>query len=294
VVEKEEDPEGAVGHGRRVPAGQYALPMARRRGLVHRLARRVPGVQAAYRGLKVRRALARKVVRVDHPTLDVRIHVITEATARLRVDSVGKEPWTVAWLERSVRPGDVVWDVGANVGVYALLAARLLEGSGTVVAVEPGYANFAALCENVVLNGLEARVTPLPLVLGDAPRTATLDYSDLRAGSALHGLDGSSGATAYRQPVLVHTLDQVVEAFGVPAPTLLKLDVDGGEASVLAGARAVLAGAELRSVIVEIESELTDAVLEELGRSGHRLVEEHHERDGVALPGVWYGVFERS
>ena len=168
--------------------------MARERGLVHRLVRRIPGSQETYRRLKIRRALAQKVVRVDHPTLDVRIRVTNEATARLRVESVAKEPWTVAWLERSVRPGDVVWDVGANVGVYALLAARLLGEEGEVVAVEPGYASFAALCDNVLLNGLEKRVMPLPLVLGESCRTATLDYSDLRAGSALHLLDSADAA----------------------------------------------------------------------------------------------------
>ncbi|MCP9485411.1 MAG: FkbM family methyltransferase [Gaiellaceae bacterium MAG52_C11] len=267
--------------------------MARERGLVHRLARRVPGSQEAYRRLKIRRALAQKVVRIDHPTLDVRIRVTNAATARLRVESVAKEPWTVAWLERSVRPGDVVWDVGANVGVYALLAARLLGEDGTVVAVEPGYANFAALCDNVVLNELDERVVPLPLVLGEAARLATLDYSDLRAGSALHLLDGSGAQAAYRQPVLVHTVDQVVESFGVDPPTLLKLDVDGGETSVLAGALDVLARPELRSVLVEIETELTADVVSALAAAQLFLVEEVHERDGEPLPGVWYGVFER-
>ncbi|MGI9111301.1 MAG: FkbM family methyltransferase [Gaiellaceae bacterium] len=268
--------------------------MARRRGLVHRIARRVPGSQEAYRRLKVRRALAQKVVRIDHPTLDVRIRVTTGATARLRVESVAKEPWTVAWLERTVRSGDVVWDVGANVGVYALVAARLLGEDGLVVAVEPGYANFAALCDNIVLNELDERIVPLPLVLGDAARTATLDYSDLRAGSALHLLDGSAGGAPYRQPVLVHTLDQVVESFGVEPPTLLKLDVDGGEISVLAGAEATLRREELRSILVEVETELTEGVLGALLAAGFELVEEHREREGVPLPGVWYGVFERG
>lgn len=267
--------------------------MARERGFVHKLARRVPGSQEAFRRLKIRLALAQKVVRIDHPTLDVRIRVTNAATARLRVESVAKEPWTVAWLERTVRPGDVVWDVGANIGVYTLLAARLLGDDGTVVAVEPGYANFAALCDNIVLNGLGEQVVPLPLVLGESARTATLDYSDLRAGSALHLVDGSAGGAPYRQPVLVHTVDQVVESFGVEPPTLLKLDVDGGEAAVLAGAVAALARSELRSVLVEIESELTEDVVSALAEADLLLAEEIHERDGEPLPGVWYGVFER-
>jgi len=130
-------------------------------------------------------------------------------------------------------------------------------------------------------------------VLGATPGTATLDYSDLRAGSALHVLDGSGAQAAYRQPVLVHTVDQVVESFGVAPPTLLKLDVDGGEVAVLMGAREVLGRPELRSVLVEIESALTEAVVSALAESELFLAEEVHERDGEPLPGVWYGVFER-
>ena len=77
----------------------------------------------------------------------------------------------------------------------------------------------------------------------------------------------------------------------MPAPTLVKLDVDGAEAAVLAGAQRTLERAELRSLIVEVETANTDAVLQAL--AAFELVERFDARDGVALPGVWYGVFER-
>src|ERR671932_123659 len=62
-----------------------------------------------------------------------------EILSRLR--PVAKEPWTVRWLERSLRDGDVLYDVGANVGAYSLIAAAL---GAQVVAIEPAYANYAA------------------------------------------------------------------------------------------------------------------------------------------------------
>ena len=268
--------------------------MARPRGPLHRLARRVPGSQEAYRRLKIRRALAQKVVRVDHPALDVRIRVTSAATARLRVESVAKEPWTVAWLERTVRPGDVVWDVGANVGVYALLAARLLGEEGTVVAVEPGYANFAALCDNIVLNGLSERVVPLPLVLGESTRLGSLGYSDLRAGSALHtaGRRGRAGLPAAGARAQPRPARRRLAAAGPDASSSSTSTAARWPCSRAPGRRFAAASSARCSWRSSRSSRKASSRLSR--RAGLLLVEEIHERDGVALPGVWYGIFERS
>jgi FkbM family methyltransferase len=218
--------------------------------------------------------------------------VRTDAEARLRVPAVSKEPWTVAWLEDRLRERDVLYDVGANVGVYSLLAAKAAPGPISVLAFEPAPANYAALCENVVLNRAQSLITPLPLVLGESTRTGVLELVDLVAGSGLHRLDGGIPA-AFRQPVLVFALDDLLDRFPLPPPTLLKLDVDGSEAAVLAGARRTLADPLLRSAIVEVEVRLSDAVLRELRAAGLELVARFDERDGVPLPGIWYGIFDR-
>lgn len=217
----------------------------------------------------------------------------TDAEARLRVPSVSKEPWTVAWLEDRLREGDVLYDVGANVGVYSLLAVKAAPGPISVLAFEPAAANYAALCENLVLNGAQSLITPLPLVLGESTRTGVLELTDLVAGSGLHRLGGGTSAV-FRQPVLVFALDDLLDQFPLPPPTLLKLDVDGSEAAVLAGARRTLADPMLRSAIVEVEERLSDPVQRELGAAGFELVARFDDRDGEPLPGIWYGIFDRG
>jgi FkbM family methyltransferase len=241
------------------------------------------------RELRTRRAAQQELVTLDYTGATIRMKPSTRTIARLRLHPVAKEPWTVSWIERNLRSGDVLYDIGANVGDYALIAAKVAPGS-RVVAFEPGAANFATLCENIVLNDVAESVIPLPVVLGEASRMGTLGYSRLEAGSAKHALDDHE-SSAYVQPVLVSALDDLVAHYGLPAPTLVKLDVDGAEAAVLAGARAILERPELRSVIVEVETANTAAVLEQL--KAFELVERFDTRDGVPLPDVWYGVFER-
>lgn len=237
-----------------------------------------------------------RIARLDYEGADLYIGVGTRAELHSRIRPVAKEPWTVRWLEASLRPGDVFWDVGANVGAYSLVAARAGGGRVRVVAVEPAYATYAALCDNVVLNGLADVISPLPLVLGDAPRVGVLSYSAVEAGAAIHTLDGAVERrldVAFRQPVLVHSVDDLVERFGLPAPTLMKVDVDGAEAAVLAGAARTLAAGTVRSLLVEVERERTGDLLAVVDEARFDLRERVDERNGVPLAHVWYGVFER-
>lgn len=265
--------------------------MSGNRGAVHRLARRLPGVQPLYREVRVQLALRRRVVALDHPRVRARIGVPTRSVARLRVRPVEKEPWTVAWIETHLRAGDVLWDIGANVGSYALLAA-LLEPGAKVVAVEPAYANYAALCENAFRNGLGERLAALPVALAARNGMGRLALADREEGAAIHELDGEE-RTSPAQAVIVLELDELVERLGAPAPTLAKIDVDGSEPAVLAGGARMLAREELRSVLVEIDQGNGDRVEEALAAAGLTLSERISERDGVPLPGVWYGIFER-
>jgi len=258
-----------------------------------RLARRIPGLQRMQRFILARLLLRRGVAELDYPGARIRIGTSTKTIVRSRIRPVAKEPWTVSWIERSLRDGDVLWDVGANVGAYSLIAARSGPRDLTVVAIEPGYANYASLCENIVLNGLGETVTALPVVLAEQNRLGSLGYTDVCAGAAMHSLDAGERST-FEQPVLVYSLDSLISTFSLPAPTLIKLDVDGSEASVLAGARDTLRRPELRSLVVEIELEMTDVVVTELAAAGLELTSRIDERFGEPLPGIWYGIFERG
>lgn len=254
------------------------------------LARSVPGLSPSYHGVRKALQRARRTARLDYRPTRVVVRTSSREIVEMRLQPVDKEPWTVEWLERELRAGDVLYDIGANIGVYSLIAAKIARDA-TIVAFEPAYATFAELCENLILNDAMSSVVPLPVVLGDDTRVGRLAYRDTTAGAADHALDEESGT--YVQQVLVHALDDLVARFGLDPPTLVKLDVDGAEAEVLRGARAVLRSPQLRSLVVEVENANTEDVQRELADAGFRLERRVDDRYGKPLPGIWYGVFAR-
>ena len=219
----------------------------------------------------------------------------THAEREWRLDPGLKEPWTVAWLDENVRPGDVVYDIGANVGVFSLIAAANLGGDGTVVAFEPGYATFGRLCENIRLNNFTRTIVPVPVPLSHQSGLQRFRYKSMEPGQSRHRFsakawDPSGKIKSTDQPMLAISLDQVVRDFGVPPPTLIKLDVDGAETLVLRGGSKTIRHPALRSIIAEIDPECEEAVLSILSQSGLTLVDRHKRKK---KSGPWYGVFRR-
>lgn len=236
--------------------------------------------------------------RVGYDGQDLYIYVSSETERRWRLNPGKKEPWTVTWLEHNVRPGDVVYDVGANVGVFSLIAAARLCGNGVVVSFEPGYANFSRLCENIHLNRFSATVIPVPLPLSECAGMQRFGYRSVEPGQSRHRFsaepwrlgDTSRGGTKPWQPMLALSLDEAHRVFGLPAPNLIKLDVDGAEGLVLRGGHKVLQDERLRSVLVEVDPECEEAVLGSLTRAGFRLGERFERKKRAR---VWYGIFSR-
>ncbi len=188
----------------------------------------------------------------------IRLQVDSEAELP-RLHSCRKEPETVAWIERFVHPGDVVFDIGANVGAYSFVVDRSTGRNCTVYAFEPSFSTFAQLSRNVALNGSQGRVIPVFLALSDVNGLVTFNYSSLAPGAALHALGdsrdghGKSFRPALSQPVLSYRLDDFVAHFAARMPNHIKLDVDGVELKVLRGASRALADPGLQTIMVEVE-----------------------------------------
>lgn len=245
------------------------------------------------------------VQRLDYPGRELWMYCDSELEYSLRAFSCRKEPQTVTWLDTFVGPGDVLYDIGANVGAYTLVAAARVGATGHVYAFEPAFMNFHQLCRNVFLNRLDTNVTPLPAALSDTTGLGRFNYRDLTVGAALHAYGvamdehGRAFTPAQTQALLGYRLDDLVAVFGLRPPTHLKLDVDGIEALVLRGARDTLTKAPVRSVLVELvegtsgEAE-TKALLTELGFAVHARERFDMRRSGEA-PGVAYNyVFVRG
>jgi FkbM family methyltransferase len=174
-----------------------------------------------------------------------------------------KEPATIRWLDR-LKPGMVLLDVGANVGMYSVLAAKMK--GATVFAFEPESQNFALLAKNIVLNGLERTVTPYCVALSDAVRLDRLFLSEFKwdGGSSCHSFGAEVGfdLRARRSPLAqgcaAWTIDEAVRSGAMPAPDFIKIDVDGFEHKVIEGARETLKDPKVRSLCIEINTNLAE------------------------------------
>jgi FkbM family methyltransferase len=239
---------------------------------------------------------AGKPQRLDYEHADIFLRV-TNKTEMFRVKACAKEPFTVDWIHNRVGKGDVMFDIGANVGAYSMVAAKKRGGGARVYAFEPSYANVATLSANIALNDLGGQITPIPVALSATTGMNVLNLRDLDSGSARHGLGDQmpeDGHVAFRQPVMTFRLDDLIEHFDVPAPNHIKMDVDGGELDVIAGASRTLSCATLRSMLVEVAVDESSQVTQAIEHHGLRLVSRFFVTNRAGQQSVWYGLFERE
>jgi FkbM family methyltransferase len=172
---------------------------------------------------------------------------------------LSKEPSTIAWLE-TIEPGEVLLDVGANMGGYSVYAAAMRRAR--VHAVEPEGQNFAILARNVLLNELQDRVTCWPMALSDTRRFDRLFISDPTPGGSCHSFGAEvdfrlqPARFALSQGCVAATIDELVTSGAMPLPGHIKIDVDGFEHLVVAGARGILGDQRLRSLNIETNKAL--------------------------------------
>ncbi len=151
------------------------------------------------------------------------------------------EPNEFAFLDRILKPGMVFVDVGANDGYYSLFAARRVDPDGRVVSVEPSSRERGHLERNLARNGLD-NVAIVPSALG-----ASAGVADLHLAHGEHAGHNTLGGFAHddvvpesHERVSIETLDAVTSRLGLPRVDFIKIDVEGAEANVIAGANTVL------------------------------------------------------
>lgn len=210
---------------------------------------------------------------------------------QMRMGACQKEPWTCQFLQQLPRPSVLV-DVGANVGSYTVMAAKL---GHIVIAIEPGYANYHHLVRNCILNGVAERVYALPIALSDRTGMDWLHFGELGAGAASHMLGqpvpGDVPMQFHRQAIMVTPLDKLIADYGLPKPAFVKLDVDGHESRVVAGMRETLK--TVQAAIVEIKDEYEAGIVQTFADLGLERRGRFAERNGQPIRGLSYSFFER-
>lgn len=202
-----------------------------------------------------RRAWQRQLPKVFNLTdLDPR-GVKFEATTiveRQRVVGCGEEPEYIGAMLAVLWPGDVLYDIGANVGLVALHAGHKCR----TIAFEPDPAILPRLQRNLELNP-DASVDVQPIAISDNDGTTTLfrDGGGKSSPSLVHQRDEKEAIE-----VMARTLDTMVAGGTLPGPTVLKLDIEGAEILALRGAKELLAGpAAPRALFLEVHDSLLPA-----------------------------------
>jgi FkbM family methyltransferase len=157
---------------------------------------------------------------------------------------------------RAVRPDDVVWDVGANRGVYTALLSELVGPAGRVFAIEPEARNVKVLEES---SWRFPNVTVLPMAMAGFDGESHLRVAEGDATGRTHRLSADIPSDATTQRVQVISGDGLVATGVSSVPDFMKIDVEGAEADALAGCSQILSDPRLRAVLVEVHFALLAA-----------------------------------
>ncbi len=208
--------------------------------------------------------------RLPSPFAAARIYASTEGGLRYlrpRMDRV--DPVLLSLVAETVRPGDTVWDIGANVGLFSFAAAVAAGPDGHVLSVEADTVLVGLLRRSAAADTGHAPVEVLPAAVAEECGVARYFIAKRnRSTSHLDGF-GTTQTGGIRATELVPTIGLDWLASHFPMPDVIKIDVEGAEAHVLAGGPAVLRAHP--RIICEVAKENAATVSNLLARSGYTL-----------------------
>ena len=147
------------------------------------------------------------------------------------------EPGVVTLLGERLSPGMTFVDLGAHIGFFTLMAAKLVGDKGRVYAFEPAPENFELLTKNISLNGYR-NVVPIQMAVANEEGSTTLYLNPYSVAHSLHR--DTFGKSRKELCIEVTTLDSYFERLGWPYVSVVKMDIEGAEPNALEGMRGLI------------------------------------------------------
>ncbi len=237
--------------------------------------------------------------RLPAPYAAARIYTSPEGGLRYLKPHMDRvDPILLRLVAETVRPGNAVWDMGANIGLFSFAAAVAAGSDGYVLSVEPDTVLVRLLRRSAAAGRHHAPVEVLPAAVDDKCDVARFCIARRnRSTSHLAGF-GTTQTGGIRATELVPTISLDSLAGHFPLPDVIKIDVEGAEVQVLKGADAVLRNRP--RIICEVARDNALAVRDLLSESGYTLYDgelpvgqQHPVREAppntLAISGPWPG-----
>jgi len=190
-----------------------------------------------------------------------------------------KEKSTVLWIEKYYKKGDVIFDVGANIGAVSLISAAFLQKQCNIYAFEPLPTTFSMLFQNIMMNSLSHVITPVNIALSDKIKADDFILNSIEAGTSGHSIKSDMSERgendtvfANKLEVFTSTIDQLKKDYNINNINHMKIDVDGCDYEVLLGAEGVLSNAALKTILIE-KNDKENNIVNLLSKYGFKQVE---------------------
>jgi len=209
-----------------------------------------------YLNMQLINSLMEQVAEINHNGLKLKF-TTPNLLCRWRADTFSsKEPETLEWID-SIPMGAIIWDIGANIGLYSVYAAK--KRKCKVWAFEPSVFNLELLARNIYLNDLTNDICIVPFALNDKLGTSKLKLTTTEWGGALStfgqdfGWDGKVMNKVFEFQTIGLNMEDALNLLEIPVPGYIKIDVDGLEHFILKGGKAILL--HINEILIEINDD---------------------------------------
>jgi FkbM family methyltransferase len=203
--------------------------------------------------LIIKNQLNQKVT-IEYGSVKIDFNVPNQLNRFRATSFATKEPETLQWID-SIPYNSILWDIGANVGLYSCYAAK--SRNCIVYAFEPSIFNIEILARNIFINNLEGSITIVPIPLSDKTAENSLNMTCTDWGGALstfgetYGQNGTTLIKLFTFKTIGITMQDVVNFLHIPQPDYIKIDVDGIEHLILKGGLSIIKN--VKGLIIEID-----------------------------------------